>query len=366
MKRPLLFVPMLALACGEKDAGDTGSADLVYENIGTFGTTDTDNITDEFEFTVRDDATAVVVYCGNYGDQLLGALSTLTDPGGATFFDHWNAPSGTPFRGTTHDDMVPFMIPNSPDADLSGGTWGASVWVESGFSNLNCKMVSRVGSIGSEVVLDVVFVGVDDYGLSQATAGSDTNWQAVEAEVVRQLQTAGLTASFQYSDFGGSVDTYRAIDGYGEFNDLLRTGNGDGLQVVTLFIVESIALEQGTTTLGKSGGPPGAATIAGTSKSGVVAVGADVGTDPTLTAKIIAHELGHYLGLWHTTERDGSSHDPLSDTPQCTDDGGDGVMNSSDCGGKGAENTMFWTANENTVSFSDDQGWVMERNPSTR
>ena len=373
MSRPTLLLSLFALACADKDAGDDTASvngELAYDDIGTFGTTDTDNITDEFEFTVADDASSVVVYCGAFGDQMLGALSTLSDPGGATFFDYWNAPSATPYRTTTHDDMVTFMIPNSPDADISGGTWGASVWVMSGFSSLDCKMVSRLGDVGDSVVLDVVFVGVSDYGLDATAAPDDANWQAVEAEIVRQYDSVGLDVSFRYRDFSGNVDTYQVVDvtedDYGEFNDLLRYGNPDGTRVVTLFMVESISTDEGKTILGKSGGPPGAPTIASTSKSGVVAMAADIESDPVLTAKIIGHELGHYLGLWHTTERDGSSHDPLSDTSECTDDGGDGVMNSDDCSSKGADNAMFWTANDTTSSFSSDQGWVMERNPPTR
>lgn len=372
MSRPTLLLALFALGCGGKDdPTDTAvSGELVFEDLGTFATQDTANITDEFEFTIREDAQSVVVYCGPFGDQLLGALSTLSDPGGATFFDYWNDPTGTPYRTSTHDDMVTFMIPNSPDADISAGTWGASVWVMSGFSDLDCKMVSRLGDVGSTILLDVVFVGVSDYGLTADAAPDDANWQAIEAEIIRQYETADLNVNFRYRDFSGDVDTYQVVDvsedDYSEFNDLLRYGNPDDEVVVTLFLVESISTDEGKTILGKAGGPPGAPTIGGTSKSGIVATAADVDSDPTLTAKIIAHELGHYLGLWHTTERDGTTHDPLSDTPECTDIGDDGVANSSDCGGKGAENAMFWTANDNTVDFSGDQAWVMERNPSTR
>ncbi len=31
----------------------------------------------------------------------------------------------------------------------------------------------------------------------------------------------------------------------------------------------------------------------------------------------LAHELGHFLGLYHTSELDGQAHDPLDETPQC-------------------------------------------------
>jgi len=35
------------------------------------------------------------------------------------------------------------------------------------------------------------------------------------------------------------------------------------------------------------------------------------------TGIMLAHELGHYLGLRHTTEASGGRHDPISDTPEC-------------------------------------------------
>jgi hypothetical protein len=31
----------------------------------------------------------------------------------------------------------------------------------------------------------------------------------------------------------------------------------------------------------------------------------------------MAHEIGHFLGLRHTTEHGGSAHDPITDTPEC-------------------------------------------------
>ena len=34
-------------------------------------------------------------------------------------------------------------------------------------------------------------------------------------------------------------------------------------------------------------------------------------------AYIAAHESGHYLGLYHTTEANAGIFDPLGDTPQC-------------------------------------------------
>ena len=83
----------------------------------------------------------------------------------------------------------------------------------------------------------------------------------------------------------------------------------------------------GATIVGLSAGPPGTATIGGTSKSGMAVTSLDLADNPAYVAQILAHEGAHFMGLFHTTEKDGGTHDPISDTEQCTsDDDGDGVV----------------------------------------
>jgi hypothetical protein len=41
------------------------------------------------------------------------------------------------------------------------------------------------------------------------------------------------------------------------------------------------------------------------------------GCGPDEVAFIGAHETGHFLGLFHTTEQEGADFDPLTDTPKC-------------------------------------------------
>jgi hypothetical protein len=70
---------------------------------------------------------------------------------------------------------------------------------------------------------------------------------------------------------------------------------------------------------GLSGGIPGAATN-GTRDSGIA-----LRIMPTFPefldayAVLFAHEIGHYLGLYHTTETNLLGEDPLSDTPRCNE-----------------------------------------------
>lgn len=115
---------------------------------------------------------------------------------------------------------------------------------------------------------------------------------------------------------------------------------------------------------------------------------ASCGTDRT--AYITAHEIGHWLGLYHVTEEDGTFFDPLADTSVCPchacassgqqancADVNPGVSSSSQtlitadrcvtsagCGG--GDNLMFWVVSDthSTGALSPDQRAVMQLNPA--
>jgi hypothetical protein len=84
----------------------------------------------------------------------------------------------------------------------------------------------------------------------------------------------------------------------------------------------------------------------------------------------MAHEAGHFLGLYHTGERDGRSFDPLLDTPECpasADTNGDKLVSGQECTGKGNDNLMFWTtAPVPQRRLTADQRFVLLRNPAVK
>jgi hypothetical protein len=89
---------------------------------------------------------------------------------------------------------------------------------------------------------------------------------------------------------------------------------------------------------------------------------------PRMTSTV-THELGHQMGLFHTTERTGIAFDPLPDTQQCSinlDTNNDLTLTATECEGNGAENVMFWSAapfaqTDVTASQAD----VLRRSPIT-
>lgn len=76
--------------------------------------------------------------------------------------------------------------------------------------------------------------------------------------------------------------------------------------------------------------------------------------DLAAMAVTLAHEIGHYLGLYHTSERDGLQHDPIADTPECDR----GTTSCPDAG-----NIMFWTGGAARSKLTAGQAAVMRMHP---
>lgn len=370
---------LLLMACPGKDvAGDSGTPgnELEVVDLGTQTTGDTGFLTDEFEIAVPEGATSVLVHCGDFGPSKLGLVWTLTNPDGSSLYDG-AAGSNPNFKSSAHDDLVPMLIPLTPDAPLQSGSYLASIYVGGGAPvSLDCEAVIRKSPLGAsaDVTMDFVFVGVD--GLDATTAPDDAGMQGVLAEIDRAFGTENLTVSATYSDFSGDTATYSVVDvsadDYSEFNDLLASSNPSDPQTLTVYMVQDFQTDEGATILGKAGGPPGTAAVNGTSKSGMVVVASDMASDPAYVGRIAAHEAGHFLGLFHTTERDADdTHDVISDTPECppsADANENGQMNSSECSGSGSENVMWWTNNADAASadFSSMQGEILRGNPISK
>lgn len=368
-------LPVMVLACGNKDDGDTDGPpedELERLDLGTPALADTGDFTGDLEIEVPEGALSAAFHCGDFGDDVLGAIWYITDPSGNVVFDR-DSPDPKKYRSDFLDDMSTGLLPITPNLKLSAGTWKVNWWIGKGNpGSVDCEAVVRVDerSDKAPIVVDLVFVGLD--GLNAASAPDDENFQAALAQFEAEWATGGLEPQYNYIDFQGDVSRFAVVDvsddDYSEFNDLLRKSNPANPRTITFFLVEEIANASagGATILGLSAGPPGAAATHGTSKSGVIVSAVDYSTAPQDVGKIMAHEGGHFLGLFHTTERGGSTHDPIGDTPECppsNDTDGNGVMNTAECQGKGAENVMWWTLTSGTASFSADQGWVLRGNP---
>lgn len=201
--------------------------------------------------------------------------------------------------------------------------------------------------------LNLFFTGANDWDAE--TAPDDPEVQGIIADIDDTYDQVGIDI--------GEVAYHDVDDGYQYIQDGF-SGSGDLAQMYahsaeaelegpSVFFVEE--LMGGFGVLGIAGGIPGPMIIDGTPSSGVAIGVSDAGGPGAPgVANVTAHELGHYLGLYHTSEHNGGwgggggdsmpSHDPLPDTEE---DDTSYLMHAS-----GDGNTM-----------SEWQGRVMRNNP---
>ncbi|MFT4714823.1 MAG: hypothetical protein ACI8W1_003328, partial [Candidatus Azotimanducaceae bacterium] len=140
---------------------------------------------------------------------------------------------------------------------------------------------------------------------------------------------------------------------------------------VNIFLLESFAGVDGAGLLGISGSIP--APMGFASNFNAVLVNATATRDGdrdfhiNSTAAVLVHEIGHYLGLAHTTEDRFQAYDYVDDTPQCLEGAHDinldGIANQSEC--PDGANIMFWMDEFIFVkdTFSQDQQTVIHLAP---
>jgi hypothetical protein len=184
-------------------------------------------------------------------------------------------------------------------------------------------------------------------------------------EIFSQTGVTVGTVNVEFRDDDNAIGQVLTDSGMTSFLESASRGSaGRSDAGINCFIFPRLAGD----TLGLDGSIPGPAIIHGTAKSGLVAQAADLGfTMPSLNrdetnkwvlAKILAHEIGHYAGLFHTAEAGGSYVPILTDVPRCgkeNDADGDGYVTGSECRGKGASQLMFWTYDQGLVGSGDLQ-----------
>ena len=150
---------------------------------------------------------------------------------------------------------------------------------------------------------------------------------------------------------------------------MTRSKNATRDNAMNVFFVNTINgdILAGYVILGVSAALPGAP-IRGTTASGLAVTMADFPQGLGLIAETWAHEGGHNLGLFHTSESSGTAFDPLLDTPECSrarDTNGNRVLEANECQGAGADNLMFWTTSPTglNTNLTPNQGFVILRDP---
>ena len=318
---------------------------------------------------VPSDAVSVMLVGQPVSAQHELALAKAVQPDGKVVLDVFD-PLATDFKVVSiGPGPLSALYPNSPRLALVPGNYGFTFGA---FQNTQAKLTAVVKTakgLLSGGQLPVVLWFTKQGRISAASAPNDTQLQ--QALAILQNVYAGANIQlgpYYYLDVPGTLGQGAAvIDDDGELADLFAAAGSSAQQGLNLFFVEQFAGDEGGyVTLGQSGGIPGPPSLPGLPHAGVAVAVAYLDEDVERFAQTMAHEAGHYLGLFHTSEANGKSFDPLLDTAQCPskhDGDADGYLSAKECQGLGADNLMFWLAGGAQTVLSADQRYVLVRNP---
>jgi hypothetical protein len=129
---------------------------------------------------------------------------------------------------------------------------------------------------------------------------------------------------------------------------------------IDVFLINGFSVPQAPGLLGVSLGIPGVPGLHGTSGSALVFTAEYLGGNAAQVGQTMAHEVGHFNGLRHTSEHGGTEWDPITDTQECSNP--DRGTLCPDAG-----NLMFpFSLGNNQETMSANQGAVLRASPHIR
>ncbi len=326
--------------------GDTSTPDMneeigeiIYEQKGLVITNGQSSL---FDFDVPEDTQSVSIMISGKESQFYVLSSWKNGDRTDLVPEGWarSSPVGPslclscPNRVSGTEAVSVGYAPNNQDVEVKKGTHTASVfgYIQNGFQ-LGILQSGQVDIIVlahryvetpfARLALNFHFTGAN--GLTAESAKTNVDFQT-EVDKLKDIYSQAKIEIDQvsYIDIDSSyqiVENIIAPDS--DLQKMFKLGVASAPKGVNVFFVDELLL-QGPgggfgILLGVSGGIPGPI-VSGTARSGVaIAMKSNPGL-PSTPGFVMAHEIGHHLGLFHTSEQaQGGSprvHDQISDTPE--------------------------------------------------
>lgn len=380
----LIALAGISSACGTEDLLGSGEG-LSLKDFGTLQVVAEGSEPTKVE--APSGAVSMLVVLEGAPRTQLVQVKTITSPSGKVVFDFDNGPK-TNFASTT-DGLYSVLIPSSPDVSFESGEWQLTYFTDAGPFTGEVKAAIKTKSGDNSLDLNLFFAG--NLGVTAATAKDDARFQAVLSDAEALFGKAGISfGEVNYEDLNASdAETYSTVslaNGEAELDALFKLSAGKSNRALNFFFVADLeGNNQGFSLLGRAGGVPGPASFHGTHRSGVVINMADFiaaasGDEAQqekarkTTRLIMVHEAAHYLGLFHTTERNGQAlgdaaivgQDPIPDTTVCADSAdadADGKLTREECSGADGGNLMFHDPPDADPTISAQQAQILKGSP---
>lgn len=269
---------------------------------------------------------------------------------------------------------INWVFPNDGEMIASEGTYKLTIGGKDAYSGRKLKSEEIEILIYSPKKKPLGTCGIDiDFLVDDAAMDPDIVTQSIDelvGIVNRDFHQIGVKinsrkivrVNMQSSDINlGTGSARKIVD-----EVLTRTiRNGEAREdALHILIVRDVGKEGAVLKVaGYSMGLPGP--YAGDRNTAAILVGTKLfGSKSRLNiadmASTTSHEMGHYLGLYHTSEEKGVAHDPIADTPEC--------KSKSRCNSKFKTNIMtssFWLYDkpQTRKNFTPSQGQVIRQHP---
>jgi hypothetical protein len=286
---------------------------------------------------------------------------SLNDPDGMDILSpsstpnlYYDATGSVGEKGLSKAGYSNVLVPQSPSFSAKAGTWTFKAR-----TNDRVSMALRTGSTPSAAT-----IAIQPYI-------TGTDWSASDISVAliilkRIYSKNGITLTINDTITISDTQYTKVSETFinSTTSALVSQGVTEG---VNLFFIEDYSVSD---NLGNAPGIPGSMGTANSWNGVLISLTAHVfrsTLDSQLLGETAAHEMGHQLGLFHTTESGGTAFDILTDTAECRN----GNIYAEECEGYGAENVMFWTpwttssrsAGKKQETLSSHQQHVLKYSP---